>query len=74
MIPQCLTYIACKFAVGPSAHSSSGIQFKVYVCMYVCIMHAGASNWQNQSASHESTSNISWTGKKLTSFQKKVSL
>ncbi len=40
------------------------------VCMYV-YMCEGASNWQNQSASHESTSNISCTGKKLTSFEKK---
>jgi hypothetical protein len=70
MIPQCLTHIACNLAAGPSAHSSSGIQLKVYVCMYTCT-YAGASNWQNQSASRESTSNISCTGKKLTSFEKK---
>ncbi len=37
MIPQCLTYIACKLAAGPSAHSSSGIQLKVYVWMYACM-------------------------------------
>jgi hypothetical protein len=35
-------------------------------------MHAGASNWQNQSASHESTSNISCTGKKLNFLSEKV--